>query len=96
MPDKDNYQSWLKETKNDKKSVEAVLNHVHIIDLFQVGQLQPTKMQIEYIGRKLKEMWLAKAKAVFPERSISVEFYEGNESDLVEYQVTLFQNEHKS
>ncbi len=96
IPDEKNYVSWLKATKGDKKSVEAVINHVHITDLFQVDQLNPTELQIKFIGSKLQDMWLAKAKKEFPSRNISVEFYEGDENDLVEYQVTLFQNEHKS
>ncbi len=96
LPDLENYESWLKETNGNKQSVEAVLNHIHITDLFQVGQLSPSEAQIKHLGSKLKEMWLAKAKADFPNKNISVEFYEGDSSDLVEYQITLFQNEKKS
>ncbi len=95
-PDEENYQSWLKSTEGNKKSVEAVLNHVHIIDLFQGNDTPPTEEQIIYIGNVLKDIWSYKAKVEFPERDISIEFYEGTKDDLVEYQVTLFQNEFKS
>jgi len=91
LPEKEHYETWLNQTKGNKKSVEAVLNHVHIIDLFQVGHLSPTEEQLKYIGYKLKEMWQAKSMQQFPDKEILVEFYEGNSEDLDEYQVTLFQ-----
>ena len=96
IPDIENYENWLKQTKGNKQSVEAVINHVHITDLFQAEQLSPSEAQIKYLGNKLKEMWLTKAKAEFPSKDISVEFNEGDENDLVEYQITLYQNDKKS
>ncbi len=96
LPEEENYRAWLSQTEGEKRSVEAVLNHLHIIDLFQVGQLSPTEAQIKYVGSKLKEMWQAKAFQQFPEREIIVEFYEGGPDDLVEYQITLFQKWRKS
>ncbi len=91
LPDTENYDSWLKETKGNKSSVEALLNHAHIVDLFQLGQQLPTQAQIIYLGNKMKEMWLSKAILEFPGKEILVEFYEGDANDLVEYQVTLYQ-----
>jgi hypothetical protein len=96
LPEKEHYESWLSQTDGNKKSVEAVLNHVHITDLFQVGQLSPTEVQIKYIGSKLREMWHAKAKQQFPNNDIQVGFYEGTSDELREYQVTLFQKWSKS
>ena len=90
-PEEENYRSWLVSTKGNRKSVEAMINHVHIEDLFQVGQLEPTESQVRYIGTKLREMWLAKARKQYPERNIVVEFYHGSEEDLRAYEVTLFQ-----
>jgi hypothetical protein len=33
-----NYQSWLAKTNGDKKRVEAVMNHQHILDIFSRSQ----------------------------------------------------------
>ena len=96
MPDKENYEYWMQSTDGNKKSVEALLNHVHITDLFQGSDEKPNEKQIIHIANILKEIWSYKAKIEFPEKQITVELYEGTEQDLVEYQVTLFQNDHKS
>ena len=88
-PDPDNYQSWLRSTNGEKHRVEAVLNHLHLVDLFSVAKA--TSQQLEYLGSKIQRKWLLKAQAEFPSRNIVVDFYRGNEEDLVEYQVTLFQ-----
>jgi hypothetical protein len=96
IPDEENYQSWVGGTDGDKSKIESVLNHVHIMDLFQVGgSLSPTKKQIIYLGNKIKEMWYVKCSAQFPGRSICVDFYTGDDNDLLEYQVTLYQTHHE-
>lgn len=91
QPSKSHYKSWIEEAKGDKQAVEAILNHVHISDLFQAMDLSVSTEQIRYLGNKMQEMWLAKVKMEFPEKEIVVEFDEGNIADLADAQVTLFQ-----
>ncbi len=92
QPSKSHYKLWLEETKGDKQAVEAMLNHIHISDLFQAMDLSASTEQIKYLGNKMQEMWLSKAKIEFPQKEIVVEFDEGSMADLADAQVTLFQD----
>ena len=47
--------------------------------------------QILYIGRKLKEMWKAKLNRDFPNRNITVRFYEEDSDNLLDYNITFYQ-----
>ena len=89
-PDPSNYRSWLVSTKNQKHKVERVLNHLHLEDIF--ATVKPTHHQLEYLGPKICEMWKAKAKTEFPQLDIVVEYYPGDEANLSEYQITLYQS----
>ena len=74
--DEKNYQDWIEYTKGKKTSVEAVINHVHIVDIFPNAEKLPSKEQVLYLGRKLKAMWEAKLKQDFPDKKITVFFPE--------------------
>ena len=90
--DEANYQAWLAQTKGDKKRVEAVMNHQHIVDLFSRSHHEPpTREVIVYIGRVMKDILQAKLNRDFPDRKVTVVFAEDGVDDLVDYQITFFQ-----
>ena len=86
-----NYKAFLEQTGGDKRAVEAVLNHRHLLDLFVDSQ--PTREQVVYLGRLLREMWAAKLARDFPARRFVVRFPEAGRVDLLDYEVSLYQGE---
>jgi hypothetical protein len=88
-----NYQDFMRQTGQDKTAVETVMNHVHILDLFNdmYSEPKPTRELILYVGRLIKETWLAKLKRDFPNRKVTVSFPEQHCDDLMQYEVSFFQ-----
>ena len=89
--DQDNFQRWLVATGGDRSAVEGVINHTHILDLFVQHNTEPTREQVVWLGRLLKEMWQAKLECDFPDRRIVVSFPEDAGDDLLGYEITVFQ-----
>lgn len=87
----DAYRGFLVQTKGDKQAVEAVMNHRHIVDLFCGREPRPTREQLVYFGRLLKEMWTAKLQRDFPGRRFVVSFTEKPSNDLLDYEISFFQ-----
>jgi hypothetical protein len=86
------YRSWLAQTQGDKKKVEAVLNHRHILDLFSRSHHEPPTQEIVlYVGRLMKDILQAKLSRDFPNRKVTVIFAEDGVGELVDYQITFFQ-----
>jgi len=88
--DEDSYQKWLKATNGNKTSVQAVMKHRHILDLFPNSEVEPTHDQVIYLGHKLKEMWKAKLNRDFPNHKITISFPEEEFDDLLSYEITFF------
>ena len=84
------YRGFLEQTGGDKRAVEAVLNHRHILDLFSGAQ--PTHQQVVYLGRLLREIWAAKLAHDFPNRRFVVSFPEEECEGLLDYEVSFFQD----
>lgn len=82
--------SWLRHTKGNKKSVEWVVNHIHIQDIHGMGSTA-TPEQLIYLGRALKDMLICKLLRDFPDKQFVVEFIEDNIENLADYQVSFFQ-----
>jgi hypothetical protein len=88
-----NYDAWMQSTNQDRTSVEAVMNHIHILDLFSTQRESPTLAQVLVIGRVLREMWTAKLAREYPHLSIKVSFPDDQTfDDLLDYQITVYQN----
>jgi hypothetical protein len=85
------YQGFMEQTGGNRQAVEAVMNHRHIIDRFCRPELEPTQAQVVYLGRLLKEMWAAKLQRDFPTKRFVVSFPEEKLEDLLDYEVTFFQ-----
>lgn len=91
------YDDWMKATKQDRTAVEAVMNHEHILDLIPIQIVDPTLDQVLVVGRVLQEMWTAKLSREFPNLSITVSFPDDQDlDDLLEYEITVFQNRPKN
>ncbi len=89
------YHDWVDSTKGNKSSIEVVMNHVHILDIFPNVKVSPSMEQIVYLGRKLKDMWEAKLKRDFPDKKVTVFFPEGDYDDLLDYEITFYQERPK-
>ena len=84
------YQGFMEQTGCDKEAVEAVINHVHVIELVYQPDSPPTDDQLVYLGRMLKEMVKAKLAKEFPDRQFVVGFEEEGDS-VYDYVVTFHQ-----
>ena len=84
-----NYQKFLIQTAFDKSKVEAVMNHLHILDLFATENV--TENQVIFLGQILRDMWKAKLAQDFPERVFNIIFSENGHVDLLDYELTFFQ-----
>src|SRR4051812_43508322 len=51
------YRGFMQGAGGNKRAVEAVMNHRHVLDLFVS---EPSREQVVYLGRLLREMWAAK------------------------------------
>lgn len=87
-------QQWMSQF-NDKKTIEAMVNHFHILDIQHPGAWQEvSETQVRFLGETLRDAWTAKLAIDFPTKTFTVEFIEGSASDLREYQI-LFHQSHE-
>jgi hypothetical protein len=91
-PEPQNYLQWMNTCQGNRTKVEAVLNHRHILDLFPNSEFQPSKEVVLHIGRLLKDMWSAKLHRAFPDSPVRVEFHEDCSDNLLECEITVFQD----
>ena len=74
------------------KSVEAVLNHLHIEDIQHLGCEDISADKLLALGNVLKEIYQAKLSWQFPDRPCIVEFYVPDDKDnFIDYQITFWQ-----
>jgi hypothetical protein len=76
-----------------KKSIEQLMNHLHIADIQHLGCEDISKDKLILIGNVLKEIYEAKLSVKFPTKKTIVEFYqpESEKEDLTEYQISFWQ-----
>lgn len=78
------------------KSVEWLMNHLHIADIQHYGCSDASKDKLLALGQTLKEIYEAKLRWQFPDRPCIVElFVPKNEDDLLEYQISFWQRKHE-
>jgi hypothetical protein len=73
------YPNWKDKIQTNPASVESILNHRHLMDIFEIPahtHPTPTHAQILALGRLLKETWIAKLNRDFPTRTFTVDFPE--------------------
>jgi hypothetical protein len=89
----ESYRGFMSQTGGDRRAVEAVMNHRHITDIFSGSGNEPTRHQVVYLGRLLRQMWAAKLHRDFPEKNFVVSFPEEPSEWLLDYEITFYQNE---
>ena len=79
-------------TQNSKISVETQLNRRRLIHILPANApINPADLSV--IGSTLREMWQAKLRKDFPNKTFSVIFTEGtNGLDVENFEITFFQN----
>ena len=81
------------ESGADRKSVERVMNHLHLDSIQHLGCPDLSKDKLLLLGRVLREIHEAKLAWQFPDRACLVEFYvPPDESDLCQYQISFWQD----
>jgi hypothetical protein len=80
-----------------RKSIEWVMNHVHIADIHHRGCGDISIDKLLVIGNVLKEIYEAKLHWQFPDRPCSVElFIPDDPGDLTGYQLSFWQKCHET
>ena len=87
--DESNYQAFLKSANGNKRTVEATMNHQHLLHLF--ASERPTRELVLYVGRLMKQIWQVKLAHDFPGRKITVFFPQEDDLELLDYEITFFQ-----
>jgi hypothetical protein len=86
-----NIANWTASAKGERWKVEQMLNHEHLIDLFSERYRQGQSDKIIYLARVVREMWEAKLKLDFPNRSFVVDLHVPPTDDIAEWQITFYQ-----
>lgn len=89
----ESFDAWMNQTSGQRRQVEAVMNHRHILDLFFGDETEVPREMVVHLGRTLREMWTAKLTRDFPNREIEVSFPEERYDDLLDYQITVCHKE---
>ena len=80
-----------------RKSVEWIMNHLHIADIEHRGCGDISRDKLLVLGNVLKEVYEAKLQWQFPDRPCTVEFFIPDEPDnLTEYQLSFWQKCHET
>ena len=89
--DKATYQQWLRQIGGDKRKIESVMNHRHIVDLLPKAVESPTRSLVTAFGQLLRDVWDAKLQRDFPARKFCVNFPSEEHKDLTDYEITFYQ-----
>ena len=79
-------------TQNSRASVETQLNRRRLIHMLPANA-PVSPVELSLIGSMVKEMWQAKLRSDFPNKTFSVIFTEGKTGlDVDNFEITFFQN----
>jgi hypothetical protein len=84
-------RGFEKMTKGNRTAVEAVMNHIHMVDI-HCNDVDAREEQLRYLGRVLKDIYTLKLKADFPDLNITVAFNDEAGLDPLDYELTFFQS----
>lgn len=88
-------RGFERQNGNNLRSVESVMNHLHIADI-HYESIDASKDKIILLGNALKEIYEAKLHWKWPDRPCTVEFYmPDDKEDLVQYQLSFWQKCHE-
>jgi hypothetical protein len=86
----DYLEEWLRYCDGDKRAVESVVSHIHIVDLHHAYSEDVTHDRLIFLGNKLKEIYECKLESDFPERNILVVFDDSPQEDITDYILYIF------
>jgi hypothetical protein len=86
----ENLRAWQRSPELDRRAIEAVINHVHLLDIHN-NETPANEAQLRYLGRVLRETLEAKLNRDFPDLSFEVVFNDEPDLELIEYEVTFWQ-----
>ena len=90
-PDDANFQEWMRTMAGDITRVEAMMNHLHVLDLFNDSEYQPGRPLLLRLGQILKSMWSCKLAHDFPSVNFAIELdLEGEE--MADFTLTFYQS----
>ena len=95
-PSPTTYSDWMRSLDGDRQRVESVMNHLHILDMFDSRDFEPDENVVRHVAAMLKDMWSAKLSQDFPQKQFQVEVHPGTADDLLSYEVTFFVNRNAS
>ncbi|MBL8744504.1 MAG: hypothetical protein JNK04_25525 [Myxococcales bacterium] len=87
----ENYRGFMDRTGGDRRAVEAVMNHHHLLRLFGDRSSSPSVAQLSHVAGLLSETWLAKLCRDFPARNFRVDTTGLDVADLDDAQITFRQ-----
>ncbi len=93
-PDRSVYDEWMKIAAGDCAKVEAMMNHVHLTDLFTGSDYQPSKALLVRLGEIMEEMWSCKLAQDFPDKRFETRFT-FDVANLTDLQLTFYQLPHE-
>jgi len=81
---------FMQQSKGDKSSVEAVINHIHIETIHGATD-DASRERLVFLGNLLKDIYSVKLAHDFPHRVFEVLFDDSFKEHLIDYQLTFFQ-----
>lgn len=82
---------------SSRRSVEAILNHIHLVGLHYHGCPDISPDKLVALGQVLKEIYEAKLKWQFPHRPCTVRFYVPEDPNaLDDYELSFWQTVHEA
>jgi predicted oxidoreductase (fatty acid repression mutant protein) len=85
------YQQWHRQTGGDRRKIESLMNHRHVVDLLPKAVESPTRGLVILFGQLLRDVWDAKLRRDFPTRKFCVSFPPEERIDLTDYEITFYQ-----
>lgn len=82
--DNDNYEEWKVALEDNSQSIEKIINHWHMEDLFQSLE-GVSDNNLLYLGQVIAEMWQARLNQVYPDRHFRVECSQGDCETVVTF-----------
>jgi hypothetical protein len=86
-------RSFQQQSSPSCRSVEAVMNHLHIAAIHYHDLSHCTADHALYLGRVLREIYQAKLAWQFPDRRFEVVFDESPREDVMAYEITFYQSD---
>ena len=91
----ENLRDFESQEDSTPKSIEIVMNHLHIADIHFDGCEDLSADKIIIIGETLKDIYEARLAYLFPNKPCIVEFFKPeDENELQDYQLYFWQKKH--